>query len=86
VVRIPPGARITVSCKCGVFSRKGLWVGPIPLPEESHRECVTQCDKGPQCASTPTVRKQTERKKERRKEKHQTREVLIVTSTGRDWG
>jgi len=34
-VRIPHGARTSVSFKCFVFSRRDLCDGPIPCPEES---------------------------------------------------
>ena len=37
--RIPPRAWLSVSCKCCVFSGRGLCDGPIPRPEESHRVC-----------------------------------------------
>ena len=86
-VRIPPGTKISVSCGCGVLSRTGRCFGPIPYSEESHRVRVV-CDKGQQCTSTPTMSKKRSslRKKERKKEKHQTRKVLIVTGTGRDRG
>jgi hypothetical protein len=36
-VRIPPGAWMSVSCECGVLSRRGLCVGLITRPEESYR-------------------------------------------------
>ena len=39
--RMPPGARMFVSCECCVLSGRGLCDGPIPRPEESY-ECV--CD------------------------------------------
>ena len=34
--------------------------GPIPLPEESYRMCVTQCDQIKQQPSTPTVSRNKE--------------------------
>ena len=39
-VRIPPGARMSVSCEYFVLSSTGLCDGPIPRPEESFRVCV----------------------------------------------
>jgi hypothetical protein len=42
--RIPPGAWISVFCKCFVLSGAGLCDGPIPRPEESYRVwCVVGC-------------------------------------------
>ena len=44
-VQIPPGARMSVSCECCVFSVKGLCDGLIPRPEESYRLwCAIMCD------------------------------------------
>ena len=34
-VRIPPGARMSVSCECCVLSCRGLCVGPITRPEDT---------------------------------------------------
>ena len=36
-VRIPPGAWMSVSCECCVFSGKGLCDRPITRPEKSYR-------------------------------------------------
>jgi hypothetical protein len=36
-VRIPPGAWMSVSCKCYVLSGRGLCDGPITRPEKSYR-------------------------------------------------
>ena len=36
-VRIPPGAWMSVCCKCCVFSCRVLCHGPITLPEESYQ-------------------------------------------------
>jgi hypothetical protein len=36
-VRIPPGAWMSVSCKCCVLSDRGLFVGLITRPEGSYR-------------------------------------------------
>ena len=36
-VPIPPGARMSVSCKCSVLSGISLCDGPITPPEESYR-------------------------------------------------
>jgi hypothetical protein len=36
-VRIPPRARMSVSCECCMFSGRGLSVGLITRPEESYR-------------------------------------------------
>jgi hypothetical protein len=36
-VRIPPGAWMSVSYECCVLSGRGLYVGLITRPEESHR-------------------------------------------------
>ena len=36
-VRIPPGAWISVCCKCYVLSGRSLWVRLITRPEESYR-------------------------------------------------
>jgi hypothetical protein len=44
-VRIPPGAWMSVSCECCVFSGRGLCVGLITHTEKSYRVlCVTVCD------------------------------------------
>ena len=44
-VRIPPGARIFVCCKCCVLSGRGLCVGLITRPGESYRLWrVVVCD------------------------------------------
>jgi hypothetical protein len=37
IKKIPPGAWISVSCKCFVLSGRGLCVGLITRPEESCR-------------------------------------------------
>ena len=41
-VRIPPGARMFVSCDCRALSGRGLYVGPITRPEESRRVWCVQ--------------------------------------------
>ena len=41
-VRIPPGAGMSVSCECSVFSGRGLCVELIPRTEESYRMCTCQ--------------------------------------------
>ena len=44
-VRVPPGALMSVSCKCCVLSSRGFCVGLITRPEESYRMfCVVVCD------------------------------------------
>jgi len=44
-VRIPPGARMFVSCECCVLSGRGLCDELITRPEESYRLwCVVVCD------------------------------------------
>ena len=42
-VRISPGAWMSVSCDCFVLSRRVVWDGPIPRPEESYQVCVREC-------------------------------------------
>jgi hypothetical protein len=37
LVRIPPGAWMSVSCECCVLSGRGLCDGLVPRPEESYR-------------------------------------------------
>jgi hypothetical protein len=46
-VRIPPRARMSVSCECCVLSGRGLCDGLITRPEESYRVwCVQKvCDR-----------------------------------------
>jgi hypothetical protein len=45
-VRIPPGARTSVSWQCCVLSSTGLCVGLITRPEETYRNCgVSECDR-----------------------------------------
>ena len=39
-VRIPPGARMPVSCECCVLSGRDLCDGPITRPDESYRVCL----------------------------------------------
>jgi len=36
-IRIPPGAWMSVYCECCLLSGRGLCVGLITRPEESHR-------------------------------------------------
>ena len=44
-VRIPPGAWMSVCCKCCVLSGRGLCDELIPRPEESYRLwCIVVCD------------------------------------------
>jgi hypothetical protein len=44
-VRIPPGARMSVSFECYVLSGSGLSVGLIPRPEDSYRVwCICHSD------------------------------------------
>ena len=44
-VRIPPGAWISVCCKCCVLSGRGLCEELFTHPEESYRMwCVVMCD------------------------------------------
>jgi hypothetical protein len=46
LVRIPPGARMSVSCECCVLSGRGLCDGPMPHPEEFYRVwCVSVISK-----------------------------------------
>ena len=42
-VRIPPGAWVSLSCVCYVFSSTGRCDGPIPRPEDFHRACACAC-------------------------------------------
>jgi hypothetical protein len=45
LVRIPPGAWMSVCCEWRVLSGRGLWDGLITRPEESYRLwCVVVCD------------------------------------------
>jgi hypothetical protein len=46
LVRIPPGAWMSVSCECCVLSGRGLCDELVPRPEESYRVwCVSNvCD------------------------------------------
>lgn len=67
MVRIPQGARISVSCECGVLSLR--WTDPSS--RVVHLVCFIECDKLKQKTFTPTMSKQTEvkLKKERKKER-----------------
>ena len=45
LVRIPPEARVCVSCECCVLSGRGLCDELITRPEESYRMwCIVLCD------------------------------------------
>jgi len=45
-VRIPPGARMSVTCECCVLSRRGFCGGMIIRPGESYRVlCVFECER-----------------------------------------
>ena len=39
-VRMPPEARLSISCECCVFSGRGFCGRPISRAEESYRLCV----------------------------------------------
>ena len=41
-VWITPAAWMSLSCECCVLSRRALCDGPIPRPEESYRECMSE--------------------------------------------
>jgi hypothetical protein len=54
-VRIPQEKLLPISCEFFVLSGKGLYVGPIPCPEESFRVCLIECDRVQQEPSASTV-------------------------------
>ena len=51
-VRIPPGARMSVSCECCVLSGRGLCNEPITRPEDSYRLWCAERD-----LETSTIRR-----------------------------
>ena len=54
-VRVPPRVWMSLSSEYCVFSGRGLCDGPIPLPEESYRVCVIECDQVQQQTTAPKM-------------------------------
>ena len=79
-VRIPPGAQLFVFCESCLCSGTGLWDGPIPRPEESHRVCVSlsmmRYTNNP--VHLPQVGRRCHSKKERKKEKKERKKELYL--------
>jgi len=69
-VRIPPGARMSVSYECCVLLGRGLCDGLITRPEESYRVCVCVCVSVSviRCNSNPLHLRRVSRKDQTTKE------------------